>query len=128
MRACILNSHTHVVENIIELDNLDPLMFVPYKAGIELSTRHDGEIGWKLLENNTWQTNDTSLTEEQIIFKTRRKRNNLLKQSDIYMLPDFPITELKRQEWVTYRQALRDITQQEGYPNNLVWPNKPSNS
>jgi len=26
-----------------------------------------------------------------------------------------------------YRQALRDIPQQEGFPYNVVWPEKPDN-
>jgi len=28
-------------------------------------------------------------------------------------------------EWATYRQALRDITAQEGFPYEVVWPPKP---
>jgi len=28
-------------------------------------------------------------------------------------------------EWTEYRQALRDITKQEGYPQNIVWPTAP---
>lgn len=27
--------------------------------------------------------------------------------------------------WATYRQALRDITAQSGFPNNVVWPDAP---
>jgi len=40
----------------------------------------------------------------------RIKRNELLNQCDFYLLPDYPITEEKKTEWVTYRQQLRDIT------------------
>jgi len=28
-------------------------------------------------------------------------------------------------EWSTYRQALRDITEQEGFPYQVTWPTKP---
>ena len=28
-------------------------------------------------------------------------------------------------EWATYRQALRDIPQQDGFPFNVAWPNSP---
>lgn len=28
-------------------------------------------------------------------------------------------------EWATYRQALRDISEQEGFPFNVAWPNSP---
>jgi hypothetical protein len=29
------------------------------------------------------------------------------------------------EEWQTYRQALRDITEQSGYPSNITWPTPP---
>jgi len=35
------------------------------------------------------------------------------------------MTDAKRTEWTNYRQALLDIPQQEGYPNNITWPTKP---
>ena len=31
----------------------------------------------------------------------------------------------KQQEWRDFRQALLDITDQEGYPHNIVWPTQP---
>jgi two-component sensor histidine kinase len=34
-------------------------------------------------------------------------------------------TEQKQQEWAVYRQNLRDITSQSGYPFNVIWPTKP---
>lgn len=37
-------------------------------------------------------------------------RNGLLEDSDRYMIPDFPITEEKREEWKVYRELLREIT------------------
>jgi hypothetical protein len=39
-------------------------------------------------------------------------RNSLLKQSDWVVLPHSPITGSKLDEWITYRQALRDISNQ----------------
>ena len=50
-------------------------------------------------------------------------RNSLLLASDWTQLPD--VTLANRAEWVTYRQALRDITDQPGFPNNIVWPVSP---
>ena len=37
------------------------------------------------------------------------KRQNALTMSDRYVLSDYPITDAKRTEWTTYRQALRDL-------------------
>lgn len=35
------------------------------------------------------------------------------------------MTEAKQNEWLEYRQALLDITLQEGFPYSIVWPTKP---
>lgn len=51
------------------------------------------------------------------------KRNKKLADTDWTQLPDVPITT--KQAWATYRQNLRDITDQEGYPNNIIWPQEP---
>lgn len=40
----------------------------------------------------------------------REKRNSLLQESDVYVLPDFPHPdEATKQAWLTYRQQLRDF-------------------
>jgi len=55
------------------------------------------------------------------------QRNNFLLNSDWSELPSAlqRLGEAKISEWQTYRQALRDITTQEGYPSNVVWPSQP---
>ena len=54
-----------------------------------------------------------------------QRRNNLLNDSDYLMMTDYPISDEKKQEIKAYRQALRDIPQQDGFPDNIVWPDKP---
>ena len=39
----------------------------------------------------------------------RIDRNRLLATTDHYMIADWPMTNEKREEWKTYRQALRDL-------------------
>ncbi|CAB5220129.1 Phage tail assembly chaperone protein [uncultured Caudovirales phage] len=51
------------------------------------------------------------------------KRNSLLSASDWTQLPDVPLTT--KEAWATYRQALRDISAQSGYPFTIVWPTPP---
>jgi len=56
----------------------------------------------------------------------RIKRDKLIAATDYYMLPDAPEAPTGLAE---YRQALRDITEQEGFPFDIEWPIKPrSNS
>ena len=35
------------------------------------------------------------------------------------------MTDAKRTEWTNYRQALLDVPEQDGYPDNITWPTKP---
>ena len=51
------------------------------------------------------------------------RRNCLLAASDWTQLPD--VDSSVRSLWLDYRQALRDITDQEGYPNTVKWPVNP---
>ena len=55
----------------------------------------------------------------------RNKRNQLLKDSDYIMFPDITISAEKKEEWETYRQALRDIPQDYDSPDEVVYPDKP---
>ena len=60
--------------------------------------------------------------------KRKRKRNALLAESDWTQFVDSPLTDKKKAEWATYRQALRDLPQE--YPNaisndDIIWPTKP---
>lgn len=54
----------------------------------------------------------------------KKQRNQYLLQSDWTQLSDSPLSNEKKQEWINYRQALRDITTQED-PFNITWPTKP---
>ena len=53
----------------------------------------------------------------------RKQRNNLLIESDWTQGADVPDTI--KTAWVSYRQALRDVTKQSD-PDNITWPTKPS--
>jgi len=49
----------------------------------------------------------------------RKQRDALLTQSDWTQLPDAPVD---RTEWAAYRQALRDLPSQSGFPFDIAWP------
>ncbi len=52
----------------------------------------------------------------------RAYRNTLLSDCDWTQLPDAPVNT---QAWANYRQALRDVTSQTGFPWDIQWPEKP---
>jgi len=53
----------------------------------------------------------------------REKRNQLLKDSDWTQMPDY--SGANKADWATYRQALRDVPAQSGFPNTINWPAEP---
>lgn len=59
-------------------------------------------------------------------FLAKQWRNQLLAQSDWTQFVDVPLSAEQKAAWATYRQALRDITSQEGFPENVQWPSTPS--
>lgn len=63
------------------------------------------------------------------LFFLRDMRNDLLQESDWTQMPDSPLSDAKKTEWASYRQALRDLPS--SYTNSdaiadIVWPTQPS--
>lgn len=61
-------------------------------------------------------------TTEQLASEARAQRNALLLASDRTQLADAPFDQAA---WALYRQALRDITAQAGFPATINWPVAP---
>ena len=60
---------------------------------------------------------------ESLANAARAKRDALIKDTDFYALPDYPNVPHGIAE---YRQALRDITGQPGFPHSIDWPVMPT--
>ena len=88
-----------------------------------------------------WENGTPPIPKEQILAiipqveldmaldNLRAKRNKLLADSDYIVLADSNFTPAKKSEWMTYRTALRNLTQ--GLDtiekvNNVAYPLKPS--
>lgn len=56
------------------------------------------------------------------VISVRNERNRFLTESDWTQLPDAPVDQTA---WGAYRQALRDVTDQDGFPLEVVWPIAP---
>ena len=81
----------------------------------------------KIFDTYDARVEDPSLTVEEawsetIAGQVVAKRNELLEASDWTQLPDTPTD---KQAWATYRQALRDLTEQTGYPLQVTFPTSP---
>lgn len=69
----------------------------------------------------TYNPNERAL--EQEAEEVRTQRDALLAESDWAVLPDAPVADA--QAWKDYRQALRDVPEQAGFPTDIDWPSKP---
>tara|TARA_Y100001958_G_C20994546_1_gene380765 strand:- start:59 stop:340 length:282 start_codon:yes stop_codon:yes gene_type:complete len=66
---------------------------------------------------------ETTLADAKKDF--RLERNILLKDCDWALASDSPLTDEQKTEATTYRQTLRDLPAQEGFPN-IAFPTKPN--
>lgn len=55
----------------------------------------------------------------------RAKRDSLISETDYLLASDYPISAEDLEAVKVYRQALRDVPQQEGFPYDVVWPELP---
>lgn len=62
------------------------------------------------------------LPTEDAAERVRDERDRLLAASDWTQVADAPVDQAA---WAAYRQALRDIPQQAGFPDAVTWPTEP---
>jgi hypothetical protein len=62
-----------------------------------------------------------NLPQEEAEMSVRRKRDALLGKTDWMALSDVTMKDV----WSSYRQQLRDLTSQVGFPYSVEWPVKP---
>ena len=63
--------------------------------------------------------------DEDYAAEARAKRNALIAETDYLAMPDYPLDDEKKAAVLAYRQALRDIPEQAGFPRQIDWPVKP---
>lgn len=85
----------------------------------EITPLENGDRRFQIVESD-------SPTKDEVSSLVREKRNALLSASDFLVLPDYPISEEEKSAVLSYRQSLRDLTLQEGFPDRIVWPELPS--
>lgn len=62
---------------------------------------------------------------EELATKVRAERDIKIAETDYYMMPDYPSDPNNIEEMKAYRQALRDVPKQEGFPRDVRWPDVP---
>lgn len=66
-------------------------------------------------------------TQAELADRARAQRDTLLREVVDAMNPMRweVLTEQQKDAWRAYRQALLDVPKQEGFPNNILWPEVP---
>jgi hypothetical protein len=63
-----------------------------------------------------------AMKDAEFATNVRSQRDKLLSESDWTQVIDAPVNQ---EAWATYRQSLRNVPQQDGFPTTIVWPVKP---
>ena len=79
---------------------------------------------WQAEYDRLEEERNRPLTPEEKASTIRQQRDALLSETDYLMMPDYPMSELARENLKVYRQALRDVPKQPDFPNSVVWPIK----
>ncbi|GAB6124338.1 tail fiber assembly protein [Humidesulfovibrio idahonensis] len=98
------------------------------------AVRKDG-LGWRIVAASTDCGADETYSNEQPVpyeataegkaALIRATRDAKLTACDWTQLADAPLSAEVKAAWSTYRQALRDITAQAGFPQDVTWPSEP---
>jgi len=114
------------------------------KVSEEMSLQNLDNYTWKIDRDPQWLarserpagyydwnlgTNSWDLNSEALMGTLRQKRDNVLVLCDWTQIPDAPLTDSKKAEWRTYRQALRDLPASNSsvaFLTEVVWPTPPA--
>ena len=83
----------------------------------------DVEEGWDYNGTTFVEPPANPINEDETV---RIVRNNLLNETDWIIVKQLEMNGTVSTEWSNYRQALRDIPDQTGFPTNVNWPTKPT--
>lgn len=117
--------------------------FTPENARLNCEQNHnvscvlESEVGVVLNKNNvkidvdtvTLVSNNKQVKQGSILEQMRKKRGLLLSVCDWTQAQDTALSDSKKAEWATYRQALRDVPANNASATSMadvVWPTKPS--
>lgn len=116
-------------ERVWDVDSASFAESIPEAANV-IELRHDGKPAdeaylRQTLEFYGYTVGDELLTDEDRAKAAREKRDELLTETDYLLMSDYPISPEALAALKAYRQALRDVPEQAGFPKTIEWPEKP---
>lgn len=82
----------------------------------------------EVIETKQWRkftVEEQAEIEAQKAKQIRTERNAKLTETDWTQVDDTPLDNVAKSAWANYRQALRDVPDQAGFPFNVNWPDLP---
>ena len=118
-----VNFYFDVIQLVATEDDIQKWAAKTYSITTRWSENLEGKVEGNYQE---WFAAAESVYVLEIEEKVKKDRNSLLAKSDYTMTADYPCADSERNAWISYRQALRDLPDQQGYPLNVVWPDAPA--
>ena len=107
----------YLSENIETIKVEDGVSYLADTYAISTANTHDLET--RIEQNfDAWLAKAKQEEYDRLASEVRAKRNRLLAETDYLFLAD----QVQSDEIKAYRQALRDLTKQEGFPYEVRWP------
>jgi len=72
-------------------------------------------------EETAWAANQNAQLAETV----RTERDALLAATDWRVIKAAEVGSVLDPAWIIYRQALRNVPEQPGFPHNVIWPETP---
>ena len=91
----------------------------------DVSMPYTTETDYQMALSEAWQGEVTVEEVPETAAEIRARRDRLLAATDWAVLPDSPLDAQSLEAVKTYRQALRDVPQQEHFPGAITWPRMP---
>ena len=133
-------SYDQLTPEVMEAIGVDPVLEGPQatttspyqysqRSGVE---QIDGQWFTKYIAGPVFVDGETTAAEQETAYKAQKdteqaksvrdSRNTKLSECDWTQVADAPVDKTV---WATYRQALRDVTTQSGFPWTIDWPTIP---
>ena len=113
------NANFLAANNVVEL--VETLTYTtPTQKLVSVEPYIDGGKVYNIKVESTTADEQAALTTNQW-YLIRAQRNSLIERTDWRAGSDVTLSD----EWKTYRQALRDVPSQSGFPHDITWPEKP---
>lgn len=108
-------------------DTVDTTAFYQYNGFVELTVEGNAvtAIAPNLTAWDSWKESLPQPSEDGLAEEIRNQRDQLLNDTDWTQLGDSPLTTQSKASFASYRQSLRDITEQAGFPTAAEWPQLP---